>query len=575
MPSPPASRRSRKPETPGRNRGVSHTSGTFRTFRTIRNIPRLKDISFILLKHGLHQVTSSLGGPIRYRLRRLFSRPVEDPISQAARLRMAFQELGPIFIKLGQIIASRPDLFPEVLVAEFAKLESRVDPVPFPAIKAVLEEDYGRDPTKLFRDIEEKPLASASIAQIHRARTLEGDEVILKVQKPGVLKIIERDMDIFSLVAHALSNIEGLQSIDPEGLAGEVKRSLERELNFSFERNALDRVRENFKDDDVLVVPRTYPELSTHRILVMEYLDGTPLRQHEPKGDEGADIARECSRILFQMVFRDGYFHGDPHPSNILVLPGGKLGWIDFGSMGLFTAEMRARLVKLLRALLKRDYTAVARVVLRLGRSRSDVSVFDFSQDLASRLDPYFGLTLQEVDLAALLSTVLNLARDHGVSIAPGFILMTRCLVLMEGVTHKLDPNFNTMSEMTPLVRKYLLERYRPDHMAKDLEEKLRELAGTLWEYPHHTGEILRKMAQGRFHVESHLEGLNRFGKRMETSSIRIVEALIVSALLVSSSMLINSEIGPSIWGFSAVGLTGYVIAGLIATRILFSIIRK
>ena len=373
-------------------------------------------------------------------------------------------------------------------------------------------------------------------------------------------------MEIFALVAEALAAVTDLESIDPEGLVAEVRRSLERELNFTFERNALERVRASFENDPVLVVPKTYPELSSGRLLVQEYLDGVSVRKFR---QEGCRIARECTRILFEMVFRDGYFHADPHSANILILKDGRVGLIDYGSMGLFTKELRSRLVRLLSNLLRRDYQQVARTVLKLGRPRGEVNVFELSQDLASRLDPYYGLTLREIELASLFSTILNLARDHRISIAPVFILMTRCLVLMEGVTEKLDPHFNTMDEIEPLAKRYLKERFRPENVYSEVEGRVWELANHLWEFPQHAAEVTRQLAQGRFQVDTHLQGLDKLGRRIEGSANAVVHALIVSSLLVASALVLDNDIGPTLWGLPAVALAGFVSAGLIGMRVL------
>ncbi len=542
-----------------------------RSIRTIRNIPRLKTITLVLARHGLHQVASLLGAPIRFQLRRFWSRPLAEPLRQVERLRLAFQELGPTFIKLGQFIANRPDLFPESYVREFQKLENRVTPVPFAKMRSVLVEELGEDLDRSFSRIDEEPLASASIAQIHRATTRSGEEVVLKIQKPGTGALIESDLEILSLLAEALSRGDELRILDPEGVVAEARRVLERELNFTFERHAQERVRASFAEDPVLVVPKTHPELSGRRVLVMEYLPGTSLRDSVIDGDDARRVARQCTRILFDMIFRDGYFHADPHSSNILLLPGQRLGWVDFGAMGLFTAELRDRLVSLLRAIVARDYKDAARHVLRLGSGGGDAPLFEFSQDLASRLDAFFGLTLEEIDIGSLFKAVMELARDHRIVIAPGFIIMTRCLLLMQGVATRIDPSFNTMAEVEPLLRRHLVDRLRPDRIAKNATGKLGEMAAALWETPIHLGEILRRLAQGRFQIDTHLQGLERLTRRFEACTDHIVQALIVSALLVSSSLVMHLELAPRVWGMPVIGLVGYLGAGLLSVWILLS----
>jgi len=541
------------------------------SIRTIRNIPRLKDIALVLMRHGLTDVASRLGAPLRARL--LGSRARRTPKSTPERLRLAFQELGPLFIKLGQLIASRPDLFPSALVVEMERLQDRVDAVPFADVHQVLVEELGEDPSKRFRTIDESPLAAASIAQVHRAVTLQGEAVILKVQRPGIIPIIQRDLEILELVGEALSGIPELQDLDTQRLAAELRRALERELNFHFERNAMERVRVALADEDGVHIPRSWPSLSTRRLLVMEFIDGEPLNRAEFDRKTGRKVAKNCARVLFLMILRDGHFHADPHPANLIYMPDGRVAWIDFGSMGLFTKELRRQLIRMLRAVVSRDYNALARLILRIGQPREEISFFDFSQDLASRLDPYFGLTLSEIDFPHLLTELLDFARDHKITIAPGMIVMTRCLVLIEGLGGRLDPEFNTAEEIEPMIRRLVEDQYGPEQLIKTGGGHLLESLSTISEYPQHFGDILRKLSQGRLRVDTHLQGLDRMSRRFEMSSNRLVQALIVSSLLVSSSLVMDLAVGPKLWGVSAIGLAGYLCAGLVGVRILFSML--
>lgn len=545
------------------------------SIRTIRNIPRLRAISFVLVKHGLFQMAEAVGAPLRLRLRRFF--PTRQRTSQVAQLRRAFEELGPIFIKLGQLIANRPDLFPQPMVDEFVRLQDDVDPVPFEQIEKVLITELGGPTRHFFREVDPTPLASASLAQVHRATTFDGDAVILKVQKPGLRKVMESDLEILELVAHALSRIEGLGTFDPAGLVAEVRRALERELNFNFERVAIERVRENFADDPVMVVPKTYPRLSTERLLVQELLVGRTLTHCDPRElglVETNRVARECSRILFEMIFRDGFFHADPHGSNVLLLEGGKLGWIDFGSTGLFTDEMRHRLIMLLKALLTRDFRQTAREVVKLGRPLEEIHMFEFSQDLASRIDPYFGLTLEETNVPALLSTVLELARDYHIVIPPSFVTMTRCLMLMQGLTRRLSPDFDAVKELEPLVKEFMKERYRPDRLAQEAWDEVYEIFRSLREAPRQMSDILRKTAEGRLKVDTGLRDLHRLQRTVDIGANRLTLALVVSSLLISSSMVLNYNVGPKIWDVPVLGLVGYVFAALVGIRVVMTMMK-
>ena len=472
------------------------------------------------------------------------------------------------------MLASRPDVFPPELVQEMSKLRQDVDPLPFDEIRQTIEEELGSGYLDHFRQIDEIPIASASIAQVHRGVTLDGKSVVLKVQKPRARKQIEGDLALVDIFAEALSSQFGLKGLDPEGIARELHHWLERELNFSFERNSMDRVRASFTDDPSVVIPRTRPELCSDRLLVMDYLDGTTIASSDLDPVEGKRVAEECSRVLFTMIFRHGFFHADPHPSNLLLLENGQIAWVDFGSMGFLTRELRLILVRMLRALVKREYPEFARLVLRLAPSSENIDRFTFTEELATRIDPYLGLELHEIRLPDLLQSLLGMARDHRMEFSPGFIGMTRCLILMEGLAREIDPKFEISGVIEPLLRELVEEEIGPDRLLRLAGERFLDGISVAAEYPEQFGEALRRVARGRVRVETRLEGIDHLGKRIERSSGMIVQALVVSALLISSSLVMRVEVGPMLWGVPAIGLIGYLFAGIIGIGILWGLMR-
>lgn len=508
--------------------------------QTLRNLPRLKDISLILARHGLGDLASRLGSGVRVRLFGGRGRPAS---SFGQRLRLALQDLGPLYIKLGQLIASRPDIFPAHLVKEMERLRDDVDPIPFAEIKQVLEDSLGRKISECFRQVDEQPVASASIAQVYRGMTLDGHRVAIKVRKPGIEKLIHRDMGLLDQFAEALARHPESGGFDPHGVVRELRHALENEINFNFERNAIDRIRNAFADSDEICIPGTYPAVSSREVLVMDWIEGVSLGHAELDDQQRGKVVRMCARSLFTMIFRHGQFHGDPHPSNIILRPDGRLCWIDFGLTGLLTKELRWRLSKMLKALVERDYEELAQQVLHVGYCHGDADTFALTQSIANRLDPYVGLQLSDVDLPALLKSIIDISTEHRIEIAPGFVRMTRSLVLLEGLTEKLDPGFDTTSELEPLLIELMQEQGGTEGILRRTADQTIDGIETLGELPELLSDALRRATRGRLRVESEIVGMDRLSRRIDGSSRRIVEGVLSSSLLICSVILLVSEL--------------------------------
>ncbi|MEC9475431.1 MAG: AarF/UbiB family protein [Planctomycetota bacterium] len=527
--------------------------------RTLRNLPRLKDISLILARHGLGDLASRLGSGVRVRL---FGGRARPESSFPRSLRLALQDLGPLYIKLGQLIASRPDIFPHHLVREMERLRDDVDPIPFDQIKVVLEESLGRKISECFRQIDEQPVASASIAQVYRGMTLDGHRVAIKIRKPGIEKLISRDLGLLDQFAEALARQPESGGFDPHGVVRELRHALDNEINFNFERNSIDRIRLAFSGDEEMLIPNTYGSVSSREVLVMDWIDGVPLGRAELKEDQRREVVRSCARSLFTMIFRHGQFHGDPHPSNIILQPDGRLCWIDFGLTGLLTKELRWRLSKMLKALVERDYEELSQQVLHVGYCHGDADSFALTQSIANRLDPYVGLKISDVDLPALLKSIIDIATEHRIEIAPGFVRMTRSLVLLEGLTEKLDPGFDTASELEPLLIELMREQVSAESVIRRAADQTIDGIETLGELPDLVSDALRKATRGRLRVESEIVGLDRLSKRIDLSSRRLVEGILTSALLICSVILFVSSM--PWWAFLCAAMALFLLARLL-----------
>ena len=520
----------------------------FRSLRTLRSIPRLKDIAFILGKHGFHQVAGALQAPVSSRIRRVFHRKPRQTIAQPERLRMVLEELGPTFIKFGQLLSTRPDLLPPEYIEELGKLQDEVQPAPFEEIRAVIEEDFGTSVSLLFRSIDPVPLASASIAQVHRAVTLGGETVVVKVRKRGLEKVIEQDLHVLTLLSQYLSAWRGLRLFDPEGVVRLFERSIQRELNFEYEKHNLEQIRRNVGDASNVRVPRVFPERSSGRVLTMEHIEGEKLSHVRGRLDPAAGKARATSIALsiLKQVFEDGIYHADPHPGNIILMPDGRVGLIDFGNVGRLTPEMVDDLLRLLVAILGRSYRDIAKWILRRGRPREEIDLPALALELMDTLDAYYGLSLSEIRIGGLFSSLFGMVLRHGIAIPAPYALVGRTFVTLEGSLRLCSPHIELLPAIEPYMREVAKRRWSPERLARDVRQELSEVVTALRSYPTNLAEVLSRAAEGRLKVEARISDLNRIEKRIEQGSSRLQQSILVAGLLVSSAILLMSPMAGS-----------------------------
>ncbi len=544
----------------------------FRSIRTLRSIPRIKDITLVLAKHGFHQVAGYLHAPVTSRIRRLFSSgPAPQVVEQPERLRLVLQDLGPTFIKFGQLLSTRPDLLPEGYVRELEKLQDDVSPAPFLEIRRSVEAELGAPLHEKFLTFDEEPLAAASIAQVHRATTRAGQLVVVKVRKHGLEKVIEQDLLVLNLLAQVMQEWPVFRTMDFEGVLKAFERAIRTELNFDIERHNVLRIRENFRNEAEICIPRIYRDLSSSGVLTLEYLPGEKLStlfQKPLEGGRGKEMASRIAIALFKQIFEDGAYHADPHPGNFICMPDGRLGLIDFGSVGRFTPEMTDDLVLLLHHLIERNYRGIARLVLRIGRPVKDVDSRALALDLLDSLDVYHGHEVAEIQFGVLFRSLFSIAVRYGIVMPPQYVLLGRTLMTLEGVVRTIAPRLELLALVEPYLQKVMKARWAPGRIIKELESQAAELFQSLRSYPVNLAEILQRMAEGRLRVDSQLQNTERLERRIQEVATRIPLALLVCALLVSSSILLYSTGQEASSLKSTLGMIGYAGAFAIILRI-------
>jgi ubiquinone biosynthesis protein len=542
-----------------------------RSLRTLRSIPRIKDIALILGKHGFHQVAAALQSPIGTRLRRFLRWQPKHVLQQPERLRLLLEDLGPTFIKFGQLLSTRPDLLPSEYIEELGRLQDEVHPEPFTEIKSLIEELFHTDLGKLFREVDPAPLASASIAQVHRAVTMEGDQVVVKVRKRGLEKLVRQDLQVLSLLAELLAGWPGLRLFDPEGVVRLFERSIQRELNFDYERYNILRIRENLGADATIVVPRVFPQLSRRGVLTMEFLSGeklTQLRGKPLESERGRILATSIGLCILRQIFEHGFYHGDPHPGNFILMPGGKVGLIDFGNVGRFTREMTDDLLQLLVALVRRNFREVGRWILKRGRPLREVDVNSLSMELMDTLDPYYGLRLEEIQIGGLFNSLFGMVLRHGIAIPAPYVLVGRTFVTLEGVVRLCSPHLELLSAIQPYMTQVLQRRWSAERLLRDFQTDATDMLAALKSYPTNLAEVLSRAAEGRLQIEARTPEVGGLSRKLDHALSRIQLSILVSGLMISSALLLFAQASQG--GVKTVlGIAGFITGLLLVLKSL------
>ncbi len=503
-----------------------------------------------------------------------------DKRTRAERIRMLLQELGPTYVKLGQLLSNRRDLLPPELISELERLQDDVEPIELGELEKVLETELAEEREKLFRHIDKEPLASASIAQVHRAELYNGDRVVLKIQRPEIRKTIREDFRIIRDVTKLLlRNFKDLQRYQPFRLIDSIEQAVLEELNFKREAINLKRFREDFEEDPRLYVPRVYQELSTLKVLCMEEVAGVKIsnieelkRKHGDKFDELASIGTD---LYFRQVFEHGFFHADPHPGNLFVLANGKLCFLDFGQMGVFLPDEQDDLAELLINMSRKNVKLISHTIQKMAINASIPNERSFERDLHDMLEMFATVSLKEIPLSDRIQRFRKILTDNTIELSANYYQLMRALVMLEGVAEKLDQDFDVFSNLNHYAQELLLKRYHPKRMARKGFEMLESGALFLSDLPSDAKSIVKKMKEGSFQIEFRHRNLEQLYKTFDLISNRMSVAILVASLIIGSSLLVLANIPPYIFNeIPVVGFIGFVLSGLLALWLIVSILR-
>lgn len=546
--------------------------------RTLKNASRLKVIVSVFAKHGFYNVAEQirLG---KFLVERLITKSEIEKLSTAERLRMSFEELGPTFVKLGQLLASRPDLVPDDFVNEFSKLHAEVNPLPYSVIENVLQEEFGANLWNFFESIDPIPLGSASIAQVHKAVLRDGTEVVVKVQRPGIIQTINEDLSVLYLLAGLLEKyMDEARAFNPTGIVDEYFKTLDLETNFAIEANNIRRFAQNFVENPEVVIPKVYFNLTTEKVLTMEALDGVPLSNPKALLQQNVDqnsIMRLGLKAYLKMVFKDGLFHGDLHAGNFFIFPDNRIGLIDFGVVGRLNSKSQSAIANMLLALSREDYERLAYEYIDLAPFNEKVNYDLFAKELRDLIAPYFGLTLKNVNLGKILLKSSAIAAKNHIQVPTEMMLFFKSLVGIEGLGHKIQKDFDFLSHALEFAGELVKTHYDPNRMLQDLGNLAKESSVLINSLPRQIQYFLRKVNSPEYAIRLRISEIAEMRRTLEGSFNLLFLGLIISTLILSSSYIYVHEANQNISANINLSFVGFLTAGLLGILAFFNYLRK
>ena len=553
--------------------------------QSYQDLVRLRRIAQVLIRNGLGFVLDQFG------LTRLLS-PLSKKHDRAqaverasipARVRRTLEELGPTYVKLGQLMSTRPDILPPDFIAELAKLLDAVPPFPVEVARQRIEEELGQPVEALYATFDPVPVASASIGQVHYATLPSGERVVVKVQRPNIRRTIETDMGLLLRQARFLeAHSEAVRNYQVAEIVDEFGQALQDELDYMREGRNAEKLAQALEDDERVTVPKVYWDHTTSQVITLEDVRGSKLSDLAELQSQGYDlesVSEVIADIYFHQIFQAGIFHADPHPANI-ILQGDKISLVDFGLVGYITEEVNANLRDLFVAMMSQNVAEIAEAVLRLGASGASSDVQGLQRDIRRLLHRYYGATLESVSVGEFLKEIMEIAFSHHIRLPSDLALLARTMIILEGVTLKLNPAFNFVEFAKPYLYGMMRERFLPRRWGAESVRVLRALGRLGYTLPRRATTLLDQMEEGKFTLRFELSRLDRVMLKLDAIANRLAFSVIVAALIIGSALIIRAGGDSLVWQLPLVGWSlpvaqlTFLIAGVTGGWLLISIIR-
>jgi len=548
--------------------------------RYFRHLKRYREIIFIIVKNGFGEMigrTRLIGAGLIKRQEKTRSKNPKrnNHFTKFENLRIALEELGPTFVKFGQILSNRPDILPDDLIKELEKLQKDVAPFPFEQANRILEEELKEKKEAFFLEIDPIPLASGSIAQVHKAILRSGEKVVVKIQRPGIASIIETDIEIMQFLAiHVQKKIFDFKNIDLLSVINEFKATIRREIDFNYEVSHIERFQNNFYNDKDIYVPKLYKNLCSKILLVMEYIDGYTINDLFLNKEHGIDpiaIAKKGANLILKQVFTFGFFHADPHPGNILILPDSRICFLDYGMTGTVPIKYREFLADIILGFVSHDSSRIVKTLKKFSSADFGFDTNSIELQVSELVDEFTFIPLNKINSNEVLNKIKALLVQFKLNLPPAVFLLAKALIIIEGVARKLDPEFNITEYVQPFAKKLISERVNPFELIKKNYPKGIDLLNNLLEFPGIAFEISEMIRDGKINIGVEHKGLTPMIENNRKNSNIIALAIISASIFLTSGIIIAAKIPPFWNNLSVAGLIGFVFSALI---LLFIIIK-
>ena len=551
--------------------------------RTYRHLNRYRQILTVFFKYGFGDLVELLkiDQYIEIGLRMISRKRRErlEKLSRVERIRLAIEELGPTFIKLGQILSTRPDLISVKLIQELTKLQDEVPPFPAEDAKKIIESELGLPVNEVFDFFEDAPIASASIGQVHKAGLKDGEEVAVKVQRPGIRKVVEIDLEIMLHIATLMErHIEELALHRPVKIVEEFARTIEKEMDYTIEASNMERFCLQFINDPTVYIPKAFSSTTTERVLTMEFIDGikiSEISQLEATGINRKTVTGRGADLILKQIFEFGFFHADPHPGNIYVLPNNVICLLDFGMVGFVSKTMRNDFVDFVDSVVRRDESAATQVLLKLVAHDDDLDIRMLEREIADFMGVHLYKPLKDIKIGKLLQHLLILVSRFSLKIPSDFFLMMKALSTIEGVGLMLDPDFDMTARAKPFAKRIKIARFAPKKVADNIIDFLTELFQFIQRFPKDMLDITHLIKQKKIGIQLEHKGMETMLATFDQISNRISFSIIIASLIIGSAIIVISKIPPLIFGISMIGIIPFITAVIMGLWLLVAIIKK
>jgi ubiquinone biosynthesis protein len=550
--------------------------------RNLRSIRRFRFIIQVLVKYGFDQLLQLLNIPpivLRRPFRLRGRRAAYDNLLPPERMRLVFEELGPSFIKLGQLLSTRPDVIPRSFADEFSKLQDRVPSFSVEEAREQIRLELGAEVESFYSEFDAVPIAAASIAQVHRARLVSGEEVVAKIRRPGLVNLVETDIDILiTLASWAERHVPSIALYDPVAIVREFAHVIRREMDLAREGHTIEKFAANFTDDPTMYFPKVYWNETARGVLTLEYIDGIKVTEIDELERAGLDrylIARRGADSFLKMVLTHGFFHGDPHPGNVYVLPGNVICLLDYGMVGRLDPRMRDFLTEVLFTVINRDVEELISLLLDAGDIAENLNMRALRRDLGEFIDSYYEIPLRDISVGRLLMEFVELVNRYRIRLEPDLMLLGKALVNIEGMGRQLDPGFDMIRQMRPFVEANVREKAEPGNILRGLRSSLMSYFHLTRSLPRDIKEIINRINRDKFKIDLEHRGLDRYVREIDKSMNRLSSSLVMAALLIGSSIIIHAGRGPFVLGFPLLASIGYAVATFMGVWIVIAILRS